>query len=159
MLNPSSYLLLLLFFSTPLTAQQHACLQGTISDREFGDTLIYAQINVFKDQQPLSSHYSDLEGFYRIPLQPGTYDIVVSPSGYEPVQRKQIVLKAGEVRQIDVQCTAEVVNGEVTLAQKIENIATDSLVTETARGVDQLQKSARSSFNLLKKRFGKKKKN
>ena len=158
MLNKPISIVLFLFISTTNIAQESTFIHGTITDKESGEALPYAHISIFLDEIPVAGQHTDIDGKYKLELEAGNYDIVVSYVGYATKQIKMLKLQEEEIRKLDIQCIAGVnLDHEGLISQKVAEIQNDSLLTETAKGADQIQKSAKTSFKLLKKRFGKKK--
>ncbi|MGZ5304639.1 MAG: YfbK domain-containing protein, partial [Bacteroidia bacterium] len=84
---------------TPITT---ATLKGTVTDENkqplFSATVFLTQNNVRKQANP-----TDFNGKYNFDsIAPGTYDLTVKYVGYPDQLVKEIILKAGDIKSIDV---------------------------------------------------------
>ncbi len=60
-------------------------LQGTITDAETGEPIIFGTVAIIKNGQVVTGTDTDLDGFYAITdLLPGLYDVEFSYTGYAP---------------------------------------------------------------------------
>ncbi|WP_460220123.1 TonB-dependent receptor [Psychroserpens sp. MEBiC05023] len=78
---------------------QEGTLAGTIMDGEFVEPMAFANVLV---KGTTTGTTSDFDGKYTIDLEPGTYTIVFSFVGYNTQEISDVVIKPGEVTQIDV---------------------------------------------------------
>lgn len=99
-------LLFVLILGLPFISagQQTASVSGYISNSESGETLISANIALKGSPKGTSSNTS---GYYTLTdIPPGTYTIVATYIGMQRFE-KQITLKAGENRRLDIQLKPE----------------------------------------------------
>jgi iron complex outermembrane receptor protein len=95
---PGFALWLLLFAASPQVWSQQTILYGTVTDRETGETLL--GVNFLLEDSTGTT--SDLEGNYRLILNPDRQRFTISYLGYEP-QNRVVSLMPGEERRLDVQ--------------------------------------------------------
>lgn len=110
----------MLLSCTLVSAQEKASVLGRIIDAVTGETLIGATVSISGTSL---GTVADMDGHYRIgEINPGTYDILFSYMGYEPLTIHQVVLIPGaalelsarmnsNIRQLQV---AEVVSTRIT---------------------------------------------
>jgi hypothetical protein len=82
---------------------QTGTLSGKIIDGDFNDGLAFANVAV------KNSNYgsaSDFEGKYSIQMAPGTYTVVFTYVGYSTKEVTDVVIKAGEVTELNVTMTS-----------------------------------------------------
>ena len=91
---------------------QDGSISGMVIDNEFSEPLSFTNILV---KGTNVSTTSDFEGNYTIDLKPGRYTLVFSFAGYEPVEYKEVLVKAYSNSQVDVTLTPRSLNtGEIT---------------------------------------------
>ena len=78
---------------------QKGYLRGTITDAQAGESLTGATIVVPGTSTGI---ISDLDGFYNLPLEAGTYTIQVSFISYDTRIFREINIEAGKVKQMDI---------------------------------------------------------
>ncbi|MEX0769244.1 MAG: TonB-dependent receptor [Balneolaceae bacterium] len=114
-----------------LYAQSSASINGYISDRESGETLISANIAIVELNRGTSSNTS---GYYSITnLQPGTYTLAASYIGYHRFEQV-IELEAGETIRLDI----EMVPAEIEL-EEIVVVSEEELESQRNIGVSNIQ--------------------
>ena len=86
MLRPTLFLFALLMASMAAVAQPGSgTLKGKVTDAELGDPMPFCSVILFLNGNQVTGVNTDLDGEYTIkPIQPGTYDVVVSFVGYNP---------------------------------------------------------------------------
>ena len=78
-------------------------LSGKITDEETGETLIAANVIVQQNGVFITGVSTDFDGNYKINLDPGTYEIIVSFLGYPNHLVKNIeILKDHTIKKIDL---------------------------------------------------------
>ncbi|MEL6719693.1 MAG: TonB-dependent receptor, partial [Bacteroidota bacterium] len=94
-------LICLLIISFGLSAQ--TSLQGKVIDSESGEPLIYASILLLKDGNSVGGTTTDLDGNFSInPIDPGTYNIEFSYTGYTSQRQEDVVILAGKVTILEI---------------------------------------------------------
>ncbi|MCD2258559.1 TonB-dependent receptor [Psychroserpens luteolus] len=92
-------LLFFLFISVGLVNAQKGTVAGNVIDGEFVEPMAFANILV---KGTTTGTTSDFDGKYELELEPGTYTLVFSFVGYNTQEITDIVIKAGEVTNLDV---------------------------------------------------------
>ena len=95
------YLLFLFILSSFIsTAQQKAVISGVITDATKKQTLIGVTVAV---KGTSYGAVSDIDGKFKIELQPGTYNIEISYIGFEKLLYTGIKLKEGETKVMNIE--------------------------------------------------------
>ena len=92
-----------------------AYITGKVTEAETGEELIGANIVITKNGVSVREFSTDINGEYRIGIEAGTYDLEVNYVGFENQRIKDIVVKSGKVKRIDVQLKAGAVLDEVVV--------------------------------------------
>lgn len=117
----SLWLFLATFFSSPTTT----LLSGTIQDST-GEALIGATIKVSKGGVFVRGAITDFNGQYRIQLEPGTYDVEVSYTGFQDQKIENVQVRAGETTVQNILMSASNVLDEIKIiAYKVPLIEKD----------------------------------
>ncbi len=78
-------------------------LEGKVTDEETNEAIIFCTIGLFKNGIAVSAATTDVDGNYVMSnLDPGTYDLLLSYTGYQEQKVQNIVLTAGRVTRLDV---------------------------------------------------------
>jgi iron complex outermembrane receptor protein len=107
-----------LLCSTPVLAQngtaRTGAVRGTVLDRATGEPLPFVNVLV---REAATGDATDEQGMYLVRgLQPGTYTVVFSIVGHEPLERQGVEVRAGEETTLDVRLTDRSVQvGDVTV--------------------------------------------
>ncbi len=88
-------------FSTLLFGQSQATLRGEVVDKSC-ETVIGANITIFKDNIKKLTAVTDIDGKYSINIDRGTYDVKYSYLGLEEVVLKKVTFPGGQIVRIDV---------------------------------------------------------
>ena len=95
-------LFLLVFTATTVFAQ--TALKGKVTDPDTGDELPFATVQLYKDGAFTQGATTDLEGnYYFANIDPGTYDIQVDYTGYQPMKLTGIPVTQGKTNVADVE--------------------------------------------------------
>ena len=88
-------------------------LSGKVTDEASNEPLIFCTVGLFKNGVPAASGETDLDGNYSFSnLDPGTYELLVSYTGYQQQKITDVVILAGKANRLDVKMTD---NGGVVL--------------------------------------------
>ncbi len=132
-------LTLSLLFVASLTFAQ-TTLTGKVTDGESGEELIGANIVVKKNGNFIQGETTDIDGNYSIRVDPGTYDVEVSYTGYPTQKIEGVLASAGVATKVDVQMTigTGIVTEEIVVTgYKVPLIKQDE--TETGQTVTSEQ--------------------
>lgn len=101
-------LISLVWFAHALFGQ--TSLTGKITDEETGEPLIFATILLTKNGVSVVGSTADVDGNYSIsPLDPGTYDIQFSYTGYQSQRQEGVVVFAGKANKLDIKLSSGIV--------------------------------------------------
>ncbi|WP_040279383.1 TonB-dependent receptor [Psychroserpens damuponensis] len=92
-------LLVLFFICVGFINAQKGIVAGNLIDGEFVEPMAFANILV---KGTTTGTTSDFDGKYELELDPGTYTLVFSFVGYNTQEIVDVVIKAGEVTELDV---------------------------------------------------------
>lgn len=99
MKNIKTVTLLFFLFTFSFIQAQTGKVAGKVIDGEFGDPMAFANILV---KNTTTGVTSDFDGNYEIELNEGTYTLVFSFVGYQTKEISDIVVKSGQVVDLDV---------------------------------------------------------
>ncbi len=111
-----------IFFMNVATAGP-GTISGTILDDSNGEPLIGANVYV---EEKMTGTSTDFDGKYQFNVEPGTYTIVISYTGYTEKRITEVVVKEDEITYLDVTLTdssIDLVQVEVTakVIERTEN--------------------------------------
>ena len=162
------YLLLagLIFTSSSILAQSGS-LEGKITDKNTGETVPFANVVAERNGNQIAGVTTDFDGNYTIkPLDPGTYDLIVSFVGYGQVTLEGIVVSSNKITFRDVQLSEgidieEVVikdekplldpdnlGGKTVTSEEIRSMPTRSVTSVAATAAGVYQSDEGSSVNV-----------
>ena len=119
-------LLLVLLFPVAALAQK-VSLSGYMRDAETGESLISGTVYIKEaDQGGLTNNF----GFYSVSVPPGTYTVIYSYVGYNPLT-KTIELKANQTFNAELQSATHLKEVQVTSGRKDENVKNTEMGTVT----------------------------
>ncbi len=85
-----------------ISAWSQTSLEGKVIDETSGEPLIFANVIIFKNGNQITGAQSDLDGNYVLSsLDPGTYDVEASYTGYPSMRQTNVVLLAGKAIRLD----------------------------------------------------------
>jgi len=127
-------------------------IEGKVTDKETGEELIGANIILKKNGVYVQGASADLDGNYSIRIDPGTYDLEVSYTGFPKQEIKGVLASAGSATKVDVQMEqgTGIIGTEVLVkAYKIPLIKQD----ETTSGGAVTSEQIRNFLNLKSNNF------
>ena len=110
-------LLLLLFIGSILHAQ--TSLNGKVTEEETNEPVVYATVGLFKNDVPVAGTETDQYGNYVFSnIDPGTYDLLVSYTGFPEQKLTGITILAGKLNRADVKMSNQgVILDEVVVVE------------------------------------------
>ena len=81
---------------------KNTSIHGKVTDEETGEELLYANIVLNKNGVYVTGGSTDFEGNYSIPLDPGTYDLKISYTGYPDHEITDIIVIGGQETKLDI---------------------------------------------------------
>ncbi|MFK7775489.1 MAG: carboxypeptidase regulatory-like domain-containing protein [Saprospiraceae bacterium] len=114
-----------------ITIHSQTSITGKITDIDTGEEMIAANIIVSNAGVFVAGETTDIDGNYSIRIDPGTYDVRVSYTGYVDHLVRSVIANAGQATKVDVQLGAsEAVLEEVVVkAYKVPLIKMDATST------------------------------
>ena len=79
-------------------------LKGKITDRNTGEPLPFVNVVVDNRGTQVAGGATDFDGEYLIrPIEPGTYDVIVSYVGYQPQRQTGVVISSNKMQFLNIQ--------------------------------------------------------
>lgn len=104
----SRHLLLLLLLLLPFLAEAQTSLKGKVSDAENEEAIFFGNVVIFKDGVLVTGTSTDEAGNYSFPdIDPGTYDVEASYTGYQSKRIAGVQVLAGRVTTVDIAISTE----------------------------------------------------
>jgi hypothetical protein len=107
----SSFWLLIASLFSPA---ENAYLTGTVKDLK-GEALIGASVTVQKDRKIIKGAVTDINGKYRIELEPGTYQVEFSYTGFITQRIEEVKVESGKDNLLDVVLESGAILDEVVV--------------------------------------------
>jgi len=98
-----NFLLTLSLLFVASFAFSQTTIEGKITDKESGEELIGANIVIKKNGNYVQGASADLDGNYSINVDPGTYDLEVTYTGYPKQEINGVLASAGSATKVDIQ--------------------------------------------------------
>ena len=102
------YLLLTFaFLLAGLAASAQTTLQGKVTDAETGEPIIFGTVALYKNDVLLTGTETDFDGFFSLTeLDAGTYDVVISYTGYQDYKVTGVSVQSGKSNQLNAKISA-----------------------------------------------------
>ncbi len=113
-----AFILISLVFTAHASAQSAGSIRGVVTDAIFeGMALPDITVTVAETGQTATT---DLEGRYSFPeLAPGSYTLLFSGTGFAATNRADIVVIAGQITDVDIEMSAELVDLDEFIVQDL----------------------------------------
>ncbi|HOY05187.1 MAG TPA: von Willebrand factor type A domain-containing protein [Saprospiraceae bacterium] len=95
--------------------QNNTVLQGTITGADAGEALPGANVSISRDSVFVKGVVADIDGHYTVSIEPGTYDIEVNYTGYEPQKKTGVKVVEGQKNTFDFALKAGLVMSETVV--------------------------------------------
>lgn len=137
-------LVVMLTFCSSLAMVAQTSLMGKITDVESGEPLIAATVLITKNGVSVGGTVADFDGNYNFsPIDPGTYNIEFSYTGYQSQRQEGVVIFAGRANKLDVALSAgvllnadvEVVGYRVPLVEQDNTTQGQTITSEQIRNL------------------------
>ncbi|MBX2890374.1 MAG: carboxypeptidase regulatory-like domain-containing protein [Saprospiraceae bacterium] len=127
-----------------------ALLQGRILD-DTGEPLIGATVKVLKGNELVRGTITDYDGIYHVkPLNPGTYNVEISYTGYTTQKTTGVKVLAGQITFLDdAMSNSMVLNAVEVAAYKVPLIKQDQTVSGGALTSEQIRSLPTRSMNAI----------
>ena len=119
MLRPIALIFAAVLAFGPLTAQVGSgTLKGEIMDLDASEPLPFASVVLFLNGNQVSGTNTDFDGKYTIkPVQPGTYDVLVSFVGYQSQKITGVKITANKIQFVNAELSAGVLMQEAEVVE------------------------------------------
>ncbi|UTW68304.1 von Willebrand factor type A domain-containing protein [bacterium SCSIO 12643] len=129
---------MLIFFISLSATQAQSTLKGKITDKDSGEPLPFANIDLRLDNKTLSRAQSDFDGnFIFKNVAPNTYTIRVACIGYKPVQISNIELSIDSIKHIDIKMQPTTIEMQEFVMVEYKNRLIDKSHTTVKRTVSE----------------------
>lgn len=125
-----------LLISAQLFAQEKHTLNGYVRDAETGEELIGVTVFV---EELVTGTITNVYGFYALNLVPGTYNIVFSYIGYQPI-KKQITLSENQELNINLPVAVTEMEEVVITEEAIDANVTDIKMSRNDLDIQQVKR-------------------
>ena len=104
MLRPTLIFIALFATSLSVLAQSGSgTLKGKVTDADLGDPMPFCSVILFLNGNQVTGVNTDMDGEYTIkPIQPGTYDVMVSFVGYQSQKVTGVKVLANKIQFVDI---------------------------------------------------------
>ncbi|HRI59023.1 MAG TPA: carboxypeptidase regulatory-like domain-containing protein, partial [Saprospiraceae bacterium] len=107
-------------------------LTGTVKDAENAKPLIGATIKILKNRELIKATTTNAEGKYRLEIEPGTYDVECSYTGYATRRLTDVQIIAGKEDALDLTLNAGIMLEEVIVSRYTATIQESESTEDTA---------------------------
>lgn len=95
-------------------------LKGKITDNKSNEPLPFVNVVLERGGQQVTGGATDFDGNYFIkPIDPGTYDVLVSYVGYQPYKQVGVVVSSNKITFLDIKLTAGIELKEFEVVQYV----------------------------------------
>ena len=102
-----------------VVAMAQTSLQGSVKDADSDEAILYGNVALYRGGVLITGTQTDFDGYYSITeLDPGTYDVVFSYTGYQELKIEGVTINAGKANTLDAQMSAGVTLTEVVVKYK-----------------------------------------
>ena len=144
-------LLISILSSFGLIAWSQSSLEGKITDATTGETVIFANVIIFKNGNQITGTTTDLDGNYVFSsIDPGTYDVQVSYTGYPDQRQTGVVVLAGKAIRLDFKLEAGIQLGDIIItAYKVPLIEQDNTTQGGIKTAEQIRNLPTKNINAI----------
>ena len=146
--------LALLFLPLASRAQDTGYISGTVTDKT-GAAIANAEVVITSQGENLTRNTTtNSDGAYvGSALPAGTYDVVVTATGFQKYLAKGVVLPVAQKLRVDIALTVGAVNEEITVSgesvAQVETQSSDISSTITGKQVNELELNGRNFTQLV----------
>lgn len=144
-------LLISIFTTIGLAAWSQTSLEGKVLDIKSGEPLIFANVVLFKNGNLITGVQSDLDGNYVFSsIDPATYDVEVSYTGYPTMRQTNVVLLAGKAVRLDFKMDAGIsLQDVIVTAYKVPLIDVDNTTQGGVKTAEQIKNLPVKNINAI----------
>ncbi len=144
-------LLISIFTSIGLAAWSQSSLEGKVTDASNGDALIFANVVLFKNGNLITGSQSDLDGNYVFSaIDPGTYDVEASYTGFPTQRQTGVVILAGKAIRLDFKLDVGLMLNVIEIvAYKVPLIEQDNTTQGGIKTAEQIRNLPTKNINAI----------
>ncbi|MGB3079428.1 MAG: TonB-dependent receptor, partial [Saprospiraceae bacterium] len=144
-------LLISILSSFGFVAWSQSSLEGKVTDAADGQTVIYANVIIFKNGNQITGTTTDLDGNYVFSsIDPGTYDVLVSYTGYPDQRKTGVVVLAGKAIRLDFKMEAGIqLDVAIVTAYKVPLIEQDNTTQGGVKTAEQIRNLPTKNINAI----------
>jgi outer membrane receptor protein involved in Fe transport len=146
----SFLLTITLLFTVAFGLSAQTFLTGTVTDAETGETLIGASVKISKGTTFIKGGVTNYDGVYRLPLNPGTYDVEISYTGYKKALQTGVQVLTNQINYFDTKLTTGDILKEVVVTEfKVPLIKKDETATGQTLTSDNIKNLPTRNVNAI----------
>lgn len=144
-------LLISILTTLGISAWSQASLEGKVLDATSGEALIFANVVLFKNGNLMHGVQSDLDGNYVFSsIDPGTYDVEASYTGYPTMRQTNVVVQAGRAIRLDFKLELGIaLQGVVVVDYKVPLIEQDNTTQGGIKTAEQIRNLPTKNINAI----------
>ncbi|MEO6759053.1 MAG: carboxypeptidase-like regulatory domain-containing protein, partial [Saprospiraceae bacterium] len=102
---------------TGLRPLAETTLSGLVTDQNTKEPLVGVTIKITKNRNLIKGTVTDAEGKYRLTLEPGTYEVEFSYTGYTAQRLTEVQVIASQKNQLDISLASGAILEECVVVQ------------------------------------------
>src|SRR5678816_2490157 len=144
-------LLISILTTIGLSAWSQTSLEGKVLDATTGEPIIFANVVLFKNGNLINGVQSDLDGNYVFSsVDPATYDVEVSYTGYPIMRQTNVVLLAGKAVRLDFKMDAGInLQDVIVTAYQVPLIDVDNTTQGGVKTAEQIKNLPVKNINAI----------
>jgi len=144
-------LLISILTTIGFSAWSQTSLEGKVLDAASGEALIFANVVLFKNGNLITGAQTDLDGNYVFSsLDPGTYDVEASYTGYPTTRQTNVVLYAGKAIRLDFKLDMGIkLNDVIIVDYKVPLIEQDNTTQGGIKTAEQIRNLPTKNINAI----------
>src|SRR6187401_2296900 len=144
-------LLISILTTIGFSAWSQTSLEGKVLDAASGEALIFANVVLFKNGNLITGAQTDLDGNYVFSsLDPGTYDVEASYTGYPTTRQTNVVLYASQSVRLDFKLELGIALQDVVVVDyKVPLIEQDNTTQGGIKTAEQIRNLPTKNINAI----------
>jgi outer membrane receptor protein involved in Fe transport len=144
-------LLISILTTIGISAWSQTSLEGKVLDATNGEPLIFANVVIFKNGNLITGVQTDLDGNYVFSsLDPGTYDVEASYTGYPTMRQTNVVLQASKAVRLDFKLELGIsLQDVVVIDYKVPLIEQDNTTQGGIKTAEQIRNLPTKNINAI----------
>lgn len=142
----------LLLFTATTTAVAQTSLAGKVTDEASGEPIIFGTVVLYRNGVLKSGTETDFDGNYSFSnIDPGTYDVEVSYTGYQAQRTAGVQVLAGKAVKLDIKLSQGITLdlGVTVVEYKVPLIQQDNTTSGAVMTSDQIRSLPTRNINAL----------